>query len=148
MGRHASDPALSDAEWTIMNAVWDRGGEVSARDVLDLVEPDTGWAYTTLKTLMDRLVEKGALEAEVRRNVSYYRARLPRQRAVAAAAADLTRRAFGGAVAPLVHHLMRSTRLSARDRSELRRMLDAGGPAEAGPPERGAGSRRAKGKKR
>ena len=124
MRRQPGEPALSDAEWTVMNAVWSRAGEVSARDVLDIVARDTGWAYTTLKTLMDRLVEKGVLEAEVRRNVSYYRARLPKHRAVASAADDLTRRAFGGEVAPLVHHLLGSQRLSARDRAELRRLLD------------------------
>lgn len=124
MRRNARKPPLSDAEWKIMNAVWDRDGEVSARDVLEVLGDETGWAYTTLKTQMDRLVEKGALEAEVRRNVSHYRARLPKGRAVATAADDLTRRAFGGAIAPLVHHLVQSRALSPRDRAELRRMLD------------------------
>lgn len=139
MRRQPSDTPLSDAEWKIMNAVWHRGGEVSARDVLESLGEETGWAYTTLKTLMDRLVEKGVLEAEVRRNVSHYRPRLARERAVATAADDLTRRAFGGEVAPLVHHLVQSRRLSPRDRAELRRMLDeADGP----------GSKDAKEKKR
>lgn len=124
MRRHATDTPLSDAEWKIMNAVWDRGGEVSARDVLDALVSETEWAYTTLKTLMDRLVEKGVLAVEVRRNVSWYRARLPKRRAVAGAANDLLRRAFGGEIAPLVHHLVQSRRLSPRDRAELRRLLD------------------------
>jgi len=124
MGRQAGDAPLSDAEWKVMHAVWARGGEVSARDVLDVVVRQTGWAYTTLKTLMDRLVEKGVLAVEVRRNVSFYRARLRKDRAVATAADDLTRRAFGGEVAPLVHHLLGSRRLSTRDRAELRRLLD------------------------
>lgn len=124
MRRRGRDPALSDAEWTIMNVVWGKRDEVSARDVLAVVGLDTGWAYTTLKTLMDRLVEKGALEVEVRQNVSWYRARLPRARAVTSATDDLTRRAFGGAVGPLVHHLVSSRRLTPRDRAELRRLLD------------------------
>jgi BlaI family penicillinase repressor len=126
--KQAGGPALSDAEWKVMNAVWNRGGEVTARDVLDAIAGDTGWAYTTVKTLMDRLVEKGALDVEVRRNVSFYRSRLRKDRAVATAAGDLTRRAFGGAVAPLVHHLLSSTRLSPRDRAELRRLLDQAAP--------------------
>jgi len=130
MGRQAGGAPLSDAEWKVMHAVWARAGEVSARDVLDVVVRETGWAYTTLKTLMDRLVEKGVLDVEVRRNVSFYRARLRKGRAVATAADDLTRRAFGGEVAPLVHHLLGSPRLSARDRAELRRLLDE---ADAGP---------------
>lgn len=124
MRRRAEATALSDAEWKVMNAVWASQGDVSARDVLARLGPETGWAYTTLKTIMDRLVEKEALAVEVRRNVSWYRAQLPKQRAVDSAADDLTRRAFGGAMAPLVHRLVQSRRFSARDRAELRRMLD------------------------
>jgi predicted transcriptional regulator len=73
---------------------------------------------------MDRLADKGALAVTMDRNVSRYRAKLPRRRAIQTAARDLARRAFGGRVAPLVHHLLSSERLSARDRAELRRMLE------------------------
>lgn len=132
MRRPDGNAALSEAEWTVMNAVWESREAVSAREVLQAVEAATGWAYTTLKTIMDRLVEKGTLDVEVRRNVSYYRARLPKHRAVALAAADLARRAFGGEVAPLVHHLLQSRRLSARDRAELRRLLEEPARADAG----------------
>ena len=124
MTRPAERPPLSDAEWKVMNAVWARTAEVSAREILQDLGTETGWAYTTVKTVMDRLVEKSVLEVVVRRNVSWYRSRLPRQQAIATAADDLARRAFGGEVAPLVHHLMQSRRLSSRDRAELRRMLD------------------------
>jgi BlaI family transcriptional regulator, penicillinase repressor len=117
-------PTLTDAEWKVMHAVWGRRGEVSARDVHAALAADTGWAYTTVKTMMDRLTQKGVLDARVERNVSWYASRLSRARAVARAARDLAERAFGGAVAPLVHHLVRSEKLSAADRAELRRMLD------------------------
>ncbi len=119
-----SQPPLSEAEWKVMNAVWARRGEVCARDVHAVLSADTGWAYTTVKTLMDRLAQKGVLEARVERNVSWYASRLPRGRAIATAARALAARAFGGGMAPLVHHLVRSERMSARDRAELRRMLD------------------------
>jgi predicted transcriptional regulator len=122
--RPADLPPLSDAEWKVMNAVWSQPGAVSARDVLEALAGETTWAYTTLKTLMDRLVEKSVLEVVVRRNVSWYRSRLPRRQAIASATDDLARRAFGGDVAPLVHHLVQSKSLSAADRAELRRMLD------------------------
>jgi BlaI family transcriptional regulator, penicillinase repressor len=124
MPRPSSLPPLSDAEWKVMNAVWASAGAVSAREILAVLAGDTEWAYTTIKTVMDRLVAKGVLDVEVRRHVSWYRSRLPREQAIASAADDLTRRAFGGEVAPLVHHLVQSRRLSARDRAELRRMLD------------------------
>lgn len=118
-------PPLSDAEWKVMNAVWAATTAVSAREIHEALASETRWAYTTVKTLMDRLVEKTVLEVEIRRNVSWYRSRLPRQRAITTATDDLARRVFGGAVAPLVHHLVQSRRLSRDDRAELRRMLDA-----------------------
>src|SRR5262245_55919732 len=117
-------PALSDAEWKIMNAVWKHGGEVSAREVHAALEAETQWAYTTVKTLMDRLVQKEALAASVLGNVSWYKSRLARQRALTDAARDLIHRAFGGSALPLVHHLIKSHRLTAEDKAELRRMLD------------------------
>jgi BlaI family penicillinase repressor len=117
-------PPLSDAEWKVMNALWERPAPASAREVQDALAGDTRWAYTTVKTLMDRLAEKGVLEVSLERNVAWYRSNLPRRQAISAAARDLARRAFGAGVAPLVHHLVSSQRLTARDRAELRRMLD------------------------
>jgi predicted transcriptional regulator len=118
-------PTLSDTDWKLMNAIWAATGTPSAREIHDAVTEDTGWAYTTVKTLLDRLVDKGALTVTMERNVARYASRLPKRRAVRAAARDLARRAFGGKMAPLVHHLLAAERLSARDRAELRRMLDA-----------------------
>jgi BlaI family penicillinase repressor len=49
---------LGDAEWTVMNAVWERA-PASARDVLEIVEPDTRWAYSTVKTLLAQARRQG-----------------------------------------------------------------------------------------
>ncbi|HUF46594.1 MAG TPA: BlaI/MecI/CopY family transcriptional regulator [Vicinamibacterales bacterium] len=124
VARRPDHPVLSEAEWKLMNAVWDGTGAVSAREVWEALRAETGWAYTTVKTQLDRLVQKGVLSVTIDHHASQYRPELRRQRAVAAAARDLARRAFGGRMAPLVHHLIRAERLSPRDRAELRRMLD------------------------
>ena len=50
---------LSEAEWRVMNVVWAQA-PVSTRDVLERVEDETKWAYTTVKTVLDRLVTKNA----------------------------------------------------------------------------------------
>jgi predicted transcriptional regulator len=133
MKRRAPAAPLSEAEWKVMNAVWEAGaGAVPARTVCDALARETGWAYTTVKTLMDRLVEKGVLAVEIKRHVAWYSPRLRRSEAVSTAAEALARRAFGGAVAPLVHHLLQARRLSAADRAELRRMLDDADAAAPG----------------
>lgn len=117
-------PDLSAAEWKVMNAVWARRGAATAREVLEAVAAETEWAYSTVKTVLERLVEKGALEAHFEGRAARYRARLSRGRALRAAARSLLAKAFDGAAAPLVHFLVRSERLSAEEREALRRLLD------------------------
>ena len=59
------------AKSTVMNALWERS-PANARDVLEHCEPETSWAYTTVKTLLARLVDKGALAERKRANTSLY----------------------------------------------------------------------------
>ena len=100
---------LTDAEWKVMSVVWEQP-PTSARTVLDAVGDDTGWAYTTVKTLLDRLVEKGALTATIERNTSRYSPSITRKAARRSAVRGLVDRAFEGGFAPLVlqivHHIL------------------------------------------
>jgi BlaI family penicillinase repressor len=113
---------LSDAEWTVMQAVWNRA-PASARDVLDDVGEETGWAYTTVKTLLARLVEKGALSEGRQANVNIYEPRITRDEARGSALRSLLDRAFDGTFGSLFQHLIKEERLSARDVRTLERML-------------------------
>ena len=114
---------LSDAEWTVMQAVW-AGAPASARDVLDRVGRDTEWAYTTVKTLLARLVEKDALSVRMRGNVSLYEPLITKRQAQVAALRSLVEKAFDGTFGSLVHHLIAEEKLSSRDRRALARMLE------------------------
>ena len=57
MTREPALPELTDAEWKVMNAVWDRS-PTTVREVHGALSASTVWAYTTVKTLMERLVKK------------------------------------------------------------------------------------------
>jgi len=118
-----SDLKLSDAEWTVMQAVW-TGQPASARDVLDRVGTNTGWAYTTVKTLLSRLVDKGAVSMRMQGNVSLYESLISRRQARVAALRSLVDKAFDGTFGSLLHHLVTEERLSKKDRAALARMLD------------------------
>jgi BlaI family penicillinase repressor len=123
---------LSDAEWTVMRAVWNRA-PASARDVLDEVGEETGWAYTTVKTLLARLGEKGALSEGRQANVNIYEPRITRNEARGSALRSLIDRAFDGTFGSLFQHLITEERLSARDVKTLERMLheiDSDKPSE------------------
>ncbi|HLV01045.1 MAG TPA: BlaI/MecI/CopY family transcriptional regulator, partial [Acidobacteriota bacterium] len=51
---------LTEAEWELMKVIW-RENPISARRVLEAVRQEKDWAYSTVKTMLDRLVEKGFL---------------------------------------------------------------------------------------
>lgn len=114
---------LSDAEWTVMNALWEKA-PANARDVLETCEPETAWAYTTVKTLLARLVDKGALAESKRANTSVYEPLVSRTDARRSALRSLLDKAFDGAFGPLLQHMVSDEKLSKRDRRELTTMLE------------------------
>ena len=116
---------FSDAEWKIMNVLWTRD-RATARDVLEALS-ETAWAYTTVKTLLTRLVEKGALREAKQGNTSVYRTVVNRNKARGKALRALIDKAFDGAFAPLMAHLVDHEKLSPRDRRRLQELLDADG---------------------
>ena len=113
---------FSDAEWTVMNALWAEA-PASARDVLERTAEETDWAYTTVKTLLHRLVEKGALREERRGKTAYYEPVVSRPEARQTALRGLLDRAFDGTLGGLFQHLAKEERLSKKDRDRLGEML-------------------------
>lgn len=114
---------LTDAEWTVMKVVWERN-PVSARDVLEAVEAETSWAYSTVKTILDRLVAKGVLRSRMRANTLLYEPVLSRDKARRSAIRSLVDKAFNGAFGPFMHFLITEEKLSEKEREMLLRLLD------------------------
>ena len=118
-----SETRLSDAEWKVMTAVWD-GAPATARHVLEALEADTGWAYSTIKTMLDRLVEKGVLEGTLKGITTHYTPLISRDDARRAAAGALAERAFDGEVSSMLAFLVSNEKLSKKEREALRAMLE------------------------
>ena len=114
---------LSEAEWKVMKAVWNHH-PASVREVLEAAE-SAGWAYSTVKTMLARLAGKGALKVIKRGSVRLHEPLVSRDQARETALRSLLELAFDGTFGSLVHHALRSGRLSARDREELRASLEA-----------------------
>lgn len=113
---------LNDSEWTVMQAVWQHS-PASARDVLERVVDDTDWAYSTVKTVLARLVEKGALREQKRANTSLYEPLVTREAARREAVRSLLDKAFDGTFGSLVQHMVSAEKLNKREREKLARML-------------------------
>ena len=114
---------LSDAEWIVMGALWDLA-PATAREVHDATAGEADWAYTTVKTMLDRLAEKGAVKSRLAGNALRFTPLVSRRDARGTAVRSLLERAFDGTLGSLMHHMLSEERLSKRDREELRRLLD------------------------
>jgi len=113
---------LSDTEWQIMRVVW-QDAPVTARDVYDRLEETTGWAYTTVKTMLSRLADKGALDTRRRGNTIIFNPLITRGQARREAVRSLLDRAFDGTFGSLVQHMVTDEKLSRKDRARLAQLL-------------------------
>jgi BlaI family penicillinase repressor len=117
-----SAPELFESEWAILQVVWERE-PCAAPAVQEILEKDKGWAYTTVKTLMDRMVKKGLLTTERVRNLYLYRAAITRAEAQRSEILRTVKRAFDGALTPMMQFLIESESLSDREYQELERLI-------------------------
>jgi BlaI family penicillinase repressor len=115
--------SISDAEWHVMNVVWD-AQTLTAQEVIARLEGEAAWAPATIKTMLHRLVAKKILTYDLQGNRYVYRARARRSDCVRAASRSFLERVFDGESAPLLAHFLRSSKLSADEIDQLRRILD------------------------
>ena len=113
---------LSQSEWQIMNALWQRY-PASARELLERLPKNINWAYTTLKTMLTRLVAKNIVSERKRANTSIYEPLITRSKARRNALQSLMDQAFDGAMGPLMHFLIEDQKLSKKQRQQLLQML-------------------------
>ena len=115
---------LTKTEWQVMTALWDQY-PATAREVGERLPAKVNWAYTTLKTILTRLLDKGAVSERKRGNTSVYTPAVSRSRARKNALRDLADQAFSGAFGPLMHFLVEDQSLTAAQRAELMDALKA-----------------------
>jgi predicted transcriptional regulator len=114
---------ISEAESHVMEVLW-REAPRSAEDISLALQPLQGWTLGTVKTLLSRLVKKGAAAAEPDGRRFLYRPLIERHDYVLAESTGLLDRLFGGRIAPLVAHFSERQRLSDEDMKQLKRLVD------------------------
>lgn len=115
---------ISDAEQSVMEVLWDEA-PLTAADVADRVDPSRGWNVRTVKTMLSRLLAKGALLHEEDGRRYLYRPAVSREDHVARESRRLVDRLFGGRVSPLVAHLAEREALTPADVAEIEALLKA-----------------------
>jgi predicted transcriptional regulator len=114
---------LTDSEWQIMNALWQQH-PATARELAERLPEEVKWAYTTIKTMLSRLVAKGAVSESKRANRSLYEPLVSRRRARRSAMRSLLDQAFDGAVEPMLDFLAEDRKLTEGQRRRLLQLLE------------------------
>lgn len=114
---------ISEAESAVMDVLW-RTHPLGAEEVVAALADSRDWQDATIKTLLNRLLNKGAIAAEKDGRRYLYSPLLKREDWVLEESRGLLDRLFDGRVAPLVAHFSEHRKLSRKDIAELRKLLE------------------------
>ncbi len=116
---------LTPQELEIMKIVW-KVGQATVREVYEALRAQRKVAYTTVLTMMKILETKGYLARDSEERAHVYRPTRPEQTVLRSMVRDFVDRVFNGSAQPLLLHLVKDRKLTAREIEELRAMVDDG----------------------
>lgn len=117
------DKRISDAELGVMEALWEADRPLTAADVAEAVDVARGWSLATVKTMLSRLVAKGAVSHREDGRRFLYSAAIRREAYVGHESRRLVDRLFGGRLSPLVARLAEEDGLDADDIAAIEALL-------------------------
>jgi BlaI family penicillinase repressor len=114
---------LTEAEWEIMKVVWEKE-PCAAGTVQEALAATRDWCYATVKLTMDRMVAKGFLQINKIRNLQLFRSCISEVEARRGELRKMLKRAFGGALTPMLKFLIQHEGLSQEEAAELREFVE------------------------
>jgi BlaI family penicillinase repressor len=114
--------SISEAESVVLAVLW-RTSPLATEAVVAALSPQQRWQQSTIKTLLNRLLRKGAIRAQKEGRRYVYSPILTREQWLSSESADLLDRLFDGRVAPLVAHFSRERKLSRKDIADLKSLI-------------------------
>lgn len=115
---------LSDREWEVLTALWERPEGETLGPLTKALEPGTGWSRNTVHTYLTRMETKGFVSIDKEHTPHRYRAAVTREECTAQQRRSLLQRAYEGSAGKLVAAFLQEEPITAAEREELRRLLD------------------------
>ena len=115
---------LTEAEWPVIKAVWENE-PCTAPVIQEKLFQPTGWTYSTVRTLMDRMVAKGVLKARKEGKLTIYQSAVTRAQAQRGELFYALKHAFNGALTPMVQCLLESKHLDTDELEKLESLIKA-----------------------
>lgn len=111
---------ITEAEWRLMKLLWARS-PLTAQDLAQATAKE--WSESTVKTLLNRLVRKGALEHRKVGKAFLYSPAVSEEDCRALEGASFIERVFGGSLSPMIAHFVESGNLTDDELADLERMV-------------------------
>jgi BlaI family penicillinase repressor len=115
---------LTESEWSIIKAVWEQE-PCTAPAIQEKLHRATGWTYSTVRTLMDRMVAKGVLKSRKEGKLTIYHSVVTRAQAQRGELFYALKHAFNGALTPMVQCLLENNDLDSDELEKLESFIKA-----------------------
>ena len=119
-------PKISDAEWQVMQVLWERT-PLTVKEMVEVLSKKTTWKSETIRTLINRLTKKKAIRFEKKGRRHYFYPLISKQECVKADAESFIDRAGLAMLKPILTSFIEKEKLSDKDIEELQRILDKKG---------------------
>ncbi|MFI8496046.1 MULTISPECIES: penicillinase repressor BlaI [Peribacillus] len=116
-------PSISESEWEIMNVLWDKAPQ-TANDIIFSLQESTDWKPKTIRTLLDRLVQKDVVGVNKNLRVYTFYPLYTQEECQRAETKSLINRIYGGTLKSMLVHFIQEDTLSDDDINELRFILN------------------------
>ncbi len=116
-------PRISESEQLVMKNVWTEN-PTTANHIVEALSETTTWKPKTIKTLLNRLVKKGALGYKKSGREYHYYPLIEEDVFVKAESRSFLRRIFGGSMKPMLATMVENEDLSSEDIQELKGILE------------------------
>lgn len=113
---------ISEAEWAVMEVVWNQPGRTASEIVSELTR-SKDWTANTIRTLLQRLVNKKVLKSSKATGALSFQPLLSREECVQQESESFIERVFGGAAGSMLVHFVKQTELTPDELNQLRQIL-------------------------
>lgn len=116
-------PSISESEWEIMNVLWDKAPQ-TANDIIFSLQESTEWKPKTIRTLLDRLVQKNVVGVNKNLRVYTFYPLYTQDECQRAETESFIKRIYGGTLKSMLVQFIQEDTLSDDDINELRFILN------------------------
>lgn len=116
-------PKISDSEWRVMQVLWKHGPQ-TANEIVNALSGEVKWNPRTIKTLINRLVKKGAVKITEEGYRYQYSAAVNESECIQSETKSFVRRVYQGTMTPAFAAFLEDADLSAEEIDDLQEILD------------------------